>query len=72
MTIAATGPTNPAAGVIATSPATAPVTTPNIVGFPFHSQSISAQLRPAAAAAVFVTTKALAASAARPPARCPR
>src|SRR3989338_10084854 len=53
--------TNPAAGVIATRPATAPVTIPNIVGLPLNFHSKSAQLKPAAAAAVLVVTKALAA-----------
>src|SRR3989344_6289512 len=61
MIIAAMTLTKPAAGVIATNPATAPVTIPNIVGLPLNFHSRKAQLKPAAAAAVFVVTKALAA-----------
>src|SRR6185503_1307328 len=61
ITIAASGVTKPAAGVIATSPTTAPVTIPRTLGL------LSRQLRnihttAAAAAAVFVVTKALTAS----------
>src|SRR5436189_5653048 len=52
--------TNPAAGVIATNPATAPVTTPRIVAFPCFHHSINPHVRPAVAAAVFVTANAIA------------
>src|SRR5512142_1966703 len=58
---AANGVTNPAAGVIATSPTTAPVTIPRTLGL-LSSQLNSIQERPAAAAAVFVVTTALTAS----------
>src|SRR5512143_2670808 len=61
MMMAGTTVTNPAAGVMATSPATAPDAVPKIVGLPFLSHSITAQLRPPAAAAVFVTTNAFTA-----------
>ena len=58
----------PAAGVMATSPATAPVQAPTVVGFLFTIQSMSIQVVAAAAVAIWVTRKALAArpSAARP------
>src|SRR5664279_5294853 len=61
MNIAFIGLTKPQAGVIATSPATAPVTAPRIVGVPLCHHSISAQVNPAAAVAVLVVIKALAA-----------
>ena len=60
--IAATGPTKPEAGVIATSPATAPEAAPSTVGLPRWIHSASIQPSVAAAAAVLVTTKALVAS----------
>src|SRR5438105_3006749 len=62
MAMAASGPTNPQAGVMATSPATAPDAVPRAVGFPrsFHSATI--QPSAAAAAPVLVARKALAAS----------
>jgi len=50
------GPTKPDAGVIATSPATAPLAAPRTVGLPFKTQSITIHERAAAAAAVLVTT----------------
>ena len=53
--------TDPEAGVIATSPATAPVITPRSVGFESRIQSIRPQAQAAAAVATWVTTKALAA-----------
>src|SRR5439155_22288898 len=62
---AAMGPTKPEAGVIATSPATAPDAAPRTVGLPRWNHSASIQPSVAAAAAVLVTTKALVA---RPPA----
>ena len=60
--------TVPAAGVMATSPATAPVQVPTVVGFLFTSQSMVSHVIAAAAVAICVTRKALAsrASAARP------
>src|SRR5213083_1826249 len=57
------GATNPDAGVIATSPATAPLAAPRTVGFPLPIHSANIHDRHAAAVAVFVATKALVASA---------
>ena len=57
------GPTYPEAGVIATSPQTAPTHIPTAEGFPFTTQSVSMKLTAAAAAARFVTTKAFTANA---------
>src|SRR5208282_1339819 len=57
------GPTNPAAGVIATSPATAPEIAPRALGRPFLIHSAMLQLMAAAAVAKCVATKALVASA---------
>lgn len=53
---------------MATNPATAPVQAPTVVGFLFTIQSMSIQVVAAAAVAIWVTRKALAArpSAARP------
>src|SRR5262249_43155713 len=65
MMIAESGLTKPEAGVIATSPATAPEAAPSIVGFPVFHHSATIQPRAANEAAVCVTTKALVA---RPPA----
>src|SRR5450756_1560927 len=67
MIMAFIGLTKTQAGVMATSPATAPVTVPRIVGVPLCHHSITAQVNPAAAVAVLVAIKALAAipSAAR-------
>src|SRR5919109_2783293 len=67
MMIAEIGPTKPDAGVMATSPATAPLAAPSTVGLPRKSQSIAIQESAAAAVAVLVATKALVArpSAAR-------
>ena len=62
MAMAAIGVTNPAAGVIATRPATAPVAAPSTVGLPRELHSMSIQPRAAAAVAVFVLMKALTAS----------
>src|ERR1051325_8213707 len=62
MTIAAIGVTKPAAGVIATSPATAPEAAPSTVGLPREDHSVNIQPRAAAAAAVLVVMKACAAS----------
>ena len=52
MKIAFIGFTKPQAGVIATSPATAPVAAPRTVGAPRCRHSMSAQVNPAAAAAM--------------------
>src|SRR2546428_7563791 len=57
------GATNPDAGVMATSPATAPLAAPRTVGFPLPIHSANIHARHAAAVAVFVATKALVASA---------
>src|SRR5579864_42448 len=56
------GSTNPAAGVIATRPATAPEIAPNALARPFFSHSAALQLSAAAAAPKCVATKALLAS----------
>src|SRR5215813_652789 len=55
------GPTKPLAGVMATSPHTAPVAVARALGRPFCSQLSAIQVRAAAAAAVLVTTNALTA-----------
>src|SRR5512137_2150563 len=60
MGIAARGVTNPAAEVMAASPATAPVTIPRAEGA-LSRQERSIQVVAAAAAEVLVVTKALAA-----------
>src|ERR671919_495320 len=62
MRIEAAGVTNPAAGVIATRPATAPIAAPSTEGVPLCSQLIVTQVRAAIAAAVLVVTNAVAAS----------
>src|SRR5438046_8548553 len=59
MTKAPTGPTNPEAGVIATSPATAPEQMPMTVGLPFNAHSTSIQVKPATAVAIWVTSMAM-------------
>src|SRR5512139_1647077 len=61
MTMAETGPTNPEPGVMATSPATAPLAAPRVVGLPLWTHSTRSQDKDAAAEAMWVTTKALAA-----------
>src|SRR5690606_15231068 len=53
--------TNPAAGVMATRPTTAPMQKPNADGFFPRIESKSIHARPAAAEAVFVVAKAEAA-----------
>ena len=60
--------TVPAAGVMATSPDTAPVQTPTVVGFLLCIQSMAIHVRAATHVARWVTRKALAAmpSACRP------
>ena len=55
------GPTKPAAGVIATNPATAPEIAPRALGFPLRSHSAPPHPSTAAAAAKCVATKALVA-----------
>src|SRR5437763_14968056 len=65
MRIEAQTSTKPAAGVIATRPATAPAAAPSTLGAPLCSHDTVIQVSAAIAAAVFVTTNALAA---RPPA----
>src|SRR5438067_10247834 len=62
MTIDESGPTKPEAGVMATSPATAPEAAPSTVGLPRVAHSVNIQPSAADAAAVFVARKALAAS----------
>src|SRR5574341_678905 len=59
--MAAMGVTKPAAGVTATSPATAPEAAPSTVGLPRELHSVSIQPRAAAAVAVLVVVKAWAA-----------
>src|SRR5579859_5131934 len=59
MASAERGPTNPAAGVIATSPATAPEIAPSALARPFFSHSAALQLKAAAAAPKCVATNAL-------------
>src|SRR3972149_6133856 len=61
MMIDGRGATKPEAGVMATSPATAPEAAPRTVGLPFAIHSANIQERAAAAVAVLVTTKALVA-----------
>src|SRR3989338_10192936 len=58
--------TTPAAGVIATRPATTSVTVAKVVGLPLTFHSSNAQLKPAAAAAMWVVTKAWGARAPAP------
>src|ERR1700739_148487 len=59
MAKAGMGPTNPAAGVMATSPATEPEIAPRALALPFLIHSAAPQPRAAAAAAKCVGTKAL-------------
>src|SRR5438128_2653677 len=61
ITRAETGPTNPAAGVIATNPATAPEMAPRAVGLPLRNHSAPPHPTTAAAAPRWVATKALVA-----------
>src|SRR5271155_3864259 len=56
------GATNPAAGVIATSPATAPEIAPSALALPFLIHSAALQLNAAAAVAKCVATNALVAN----------
>src|SRR5215470_19517676 len=61
MMIADIGPTKPAAGVMATNPATAPEIAPRALGLPFRIHSAPLQPRTAAAAPKWVATNALVA-----------
>ena len=61
MAMADMGETKPAAGVIATSPATAPEIAPRALGFPLFHHSAVLQPRVAAAAPKCVATNALVA-----------
>ena len=61
--MADSGPTKPAAGVMPTSPATAPVAAPSTVGLPRVHHSAPIQPSVAAAAAVLVATNAPTATA---------
>src|SRR3989338_5487856 len=61
--MAAIGPTKPEAGVMATRQQTAPVAAAIAEGFLFSAHERNAQIKAAAAAAMFVTTNALAARA---------
>src|SRR2546425_10340785 len=61
MTIADSGPTWPEAGVMATSPATAPEAAPSTVGLPRVAHSVNIQPGAAADAPVLVARNALAA-----------
>src|SRR6266850_1281615 len=61
MAIADIGDTKPAAGVIATRPATAPEIAPRALGLPFRHHSAALHPRAAAAAPKCVATKALVA-----------
>ena len=55
------GPTNPAAGVMATSPATQPEMAPRTLGLPLRIHSAAAHPMAAVAAAKCVATNALVA-----------
>src|ERR1700693_3670850 len=59
MTSAGMGPTNPAAGVIAPSPATAPEIAPKALARPFFNHSAALHAKAALAAAKWVATNAL-------------
>src|SRR5947199_10640125 len=61
MRSAGNGFTNPEAGVIATSPATAPEIPPRMLGLPFSNHSAASQPSVAAAAPKWVATNALVA-----------
>ena len=53
------GSTKPDAGVIATSPATAPEMIPSTLGFPFMTHSANIQASAAVAVAIWVTAMAM-------------
>ena len=62
MTRAPPGPTVPDAGVMATSPATAPVAIPSTLGLPWIIHSVVIQARAAVAVAMWVTVMAMPAT----------
>src|SRR4051794_41372500 len=62
ITRAPAGSTYPEAGVMATSPATAPEMIPRTLGLPWATHSALIQARPAAAAAICVTAIAIPAA----------
>ena len=66
ITSAAVGPTKPEAGVMATSPATAPDTMPSTLGLPLPIHSANIQAKAAAAVAIWVTAMAMPALALAP------
>src|SRR3954454_10318589 len=66
MAMAASGPTYPQAGVMATRPATAPDAVPSTVGFPRMAHSLNIHASAAAAAAVLVERNAVTASSFAP------
>src|SRR5580658_2900857 len=59
MITAESGPTKPEAGVIATSPATAPEAMPSTLGLPFATHSVNIQASAAAAVAMCVAANAM-------------
>src|SRR5580658_7768057 len=59
MITAESGPTKPEAGVIATSPATAPEAMPSTLGLPLVTHSVNIQASAATAVAMCVTAKAM-------------
>src|SRR5882757_10313021 len=59
MITAGVGPTKPEAGVMATSPATAPEAIPKTLGFPLLIHSANIQPSAAAAVAICVTNMAM-------------
>ena len=59
MSIAPSGPTLPAAGVIVASPATMPVAIPTIVGLPPFIHSIAIHVKAPVAALICVTNMAM-------------
>ena len=61
MTTAPNGPTQPAAGVMAASPAMAPVANPSALGLPFRIHSIKIHTKAATLGDICVTTTAMAA-----------
>ena len=62
MASAPIGPTVPEAGVIATSPPTAPVAIPRTLGLPWFNHSTVIQVKPAVAVAMWVTAIAMPAT----------
>src|SRR5665213_37402 len=68
MMSAGVGPTKPDAGVIATSPATAPEAMPNTLGLPLLIHSANIQLKAAPAVAICVASIAMPARPSAAPA----